>query len=246
MTPPKRAPLPVDMLGSRVDDHIGPHLDRAAENRRGKDIVHHHGRPDRMGKARHTRKVDHFQRRVGHAFQEHRPGIGPDGGAPRVQIGAIHESNLDPVAGQHVFQHIQARPEQRPRRDHVIARAQHRHQRARHGGHARRRGEGVLGAFKGRDTLFERRDRRVAVARIDELVFARTQEPRLRGFGRRVDKALRHVDGLGHLAILAATCALMHQLRACVPILAHAIPHRPRGHAKPPNLKQVGGWPRPL
>ena len=198
------------MLGRGINHHIRPQIGRALQDRRGEDIVHDDKSADGMGQVGYAPDVDHFQRRVGEAFEEHRAGLGADRLAPLVQIGAIDECDLDPEAGQDLLQDIEARSEQRLGRHHVIARAQHRGQRAVDGGHSAGGRKGVLSAFKLRHPVLEHAHGGVAVAGIDELVRAAFDEACLGGLGAVIDETLGQVDRFAHLAILAAPRAAMH------------------------------------
>jgi hypothetical protein len=107
------------------------------------------------GDLRHGRDVDHLERRIGRAFQEEHLGFRPHGGAPRAEVGAVDEGRGNAEARQQLGDHIAARPEQRPRRDDVVAGAQLPHERRRHRRHAGRRGARRLGAFKRRHAPLE-------------------------------------------------------------------------------------------
>ena len=93
----------------------------------------------------------------------------------------------------------------------MIARAQHRHQRAAYRRHARSGGKGILGPLQRRDPLFEHPGRGVAIAGIDKLILGGLDEPRFGGLGAGVDKALSQKDRFGHLAILAAAAAFVNE-----------------------------------
>ena len=82
-------------------------------------------------------------------------------------------------------------------------------------------GEGVLGALERGHALLEHAHRRVAVAGVDELVRAGGDEARLRRLGVGIDEALREVDRLGGLAVLAAAGAGVHQPGPRAPLVAH-------------------------
>ena len=57
-------PLPVDMLGRRINHHVRPLPDRIGKNRRDKHIVSHHQRADGMGQFSQGADVDDLQRWV--------------------------------------------------------------------------------------------------------------------------------------------------------------------------------------
>ena len=135
--------------------------------------------------------------------------------------------HLDAEARQQRLDDVEARSEQRARRDDVVAGPELAEQRAVHRRHAGRGGEGVLGAFERRHPLLEHPHRRVAVAGVDELVGAGGDEARLGGRRVGVDEALGQEDRLGGLAILAAAGAAVHHPRPRAPVFAHP-PRRPR------------------
>ena len=155
------------------------------------------------------------------------PGVRAEGGAPLVEVGAVDERDLDAEARQQRLDDVEARAEQRARRDHVVAGPELAEHRAVHRRHAGRGGEGVLGAFQRRHPLLEHAHRRVAVAGVDELVGAGGDEARLGGRRVGVDEALRQEDRLGGLAVLAAAGAAVHHPRPRAPVCAHP-PRRPR------------------
>ena len=68
-----------------------------------------------MGNLGDGRDINHLQRRVRHRFEEH--GLRPrrHRRAPLVKIGAIDEHHLHPEAPQHLFEDVEAGPEQRAR-----------------------------------------------------------------------------------------------------------------------------------
>ena len=101
------APLPVNMLGRGINHHIRALFKRTAVDRRGEYVVDHHFGVLRMGQLGHGGNVDHLERRVRHAFKEHHIGFGCNLALPRGQIGAVQQHNLDPVAAQDLFQHVQ-------------------------------------------------------------------------------------------------------------------------------------------
>ena len=209
------------MLGRGIDHHVGAERNGAGKDRGGENIVDDDQRAVFMGDVGHHPDVDHLQGGIGGGFEEDRGGVGADGGAPLVEIGAVDEGHLDPEAGQQVFEDVKAGTKERARGDDVIARAQAGHERGIDGGHAGGGGEGILGPFEPGDPLLEHRHGGVAVAGIDEFVRSRLDKAGLGGFGAVVDEALGEEDRLAHLAILRPAGAAMHQRGAGVPFLAH-------------------------
>ena len=90
--------------------------------------------------------------------------------------------------------------------------------------HAAGGSKGIFSALQRRDTFFEHPRGRVAVAGINKLVIPRFDKPRFGSFGGWIDKTLGQINRFGHLAILAAPAALMHQFGAGFPSIAHAVP----------------------
>jgi hypothetical protein len=115
------------MFGRGIDHDIRAQFQRVLKHRRGKDIVHDHQRAHRMGNLGDAGDINDFQRRVRDRFEKHHLGVRAHRAAHCVQVGAVDKRDLDPVAGQHLFEDIEAGPEERARRHHMIARAQHRH-----------------------------------------------------------------------------------------------------------------------
>ena len=102
------APLAVDMFRGRVDHAIRAERQGALKQRRREDIVDHERRPARVGDLGHGRNVDEFEGRVGRTFEKERPGLGPQGGAPLIQVVAVDQRRGDAEARQQVFDDIAA------------------------------------------------------------------------------------------------------------------------------------------
>ena len=174
-----------------------------------------------MRERRNRRNVDDLQCGVRHAFKEHRLGVRAQRRAPLIQIGAVHKRHLNPIAGQDIFQNVQTGPKQRLGRHHVIARLEQRGQRTANSRHARGGGKGILGPLQQRNTLFEHRNGWIAIARIDELIRAGFQKPRLCLLSAVIDKTLGQKDRFADFIVLAAAGTAMHQFGAVVPSLTH-------------------------
>ena len=123
----------------------------------------------------------------------------------------------------------------------MIARTQHGCKRPHDRRHAAGRGKGVFGAFQRRDALFKHPGCRVAIAGIDKFIVASLQKPGLGGLGGGIDKALGQENRLGHLAVLTAAAAFMHQFGAGFPSVAHALPRLARCQRKTPDTKKARG-----
>ncbi len=61
-----------------------------------------------MGDVADRLDVDHLQRRVGDAFEEHRPGAWRQRRAPLAEVGAVYEDDLDAAAGQDLLEDVEA------------------------------------------------------------------------------------------------------------------------------------------
>ena len=204
------APLPVDMLGRRIHDAIGPELERLLPDRAREDVVDDERRPGLLGDGGDGGDVDDLQGRVGRALEEEDLGLRPDRRPPGGEIGAVHERGGDAEARQQLGDDVAARAEQGAGRDHVVARPQLPHQRGGHGRHAAGGGTRRFGAFEGGDAALEHGHGRIGEARVDE-AFALPLEARLAFLGARIDVPLRQEQGLGGLAELGAEPSLMHK-----------------------------------
>ena len=162
------APLPVDVFCCRIDDAVGPQLQRALQQRRGEDIVHDQRRAACMGDFGHRRNVDHLKAGVGRTFEKQRPRVGPHGGAPLVKVRAIDQRAGDAKARQQVFHHIAAGAEQRFGRHHMVTGLDLAHQRRRNRRHAGGCGARCLGALKQGHALLEHGNCRVGKPPVDK------------------------------------------------------------------------------
>ena len=208
--PAQTAPLPVDMFRGGIDHAIGAHLQRALQQRRGEDIVHHEIGAARMGDLRHRSDVDDFELWIGGAFQKADLGVWLHGGAPLVEIRSIDQRRGHAEAGQQLFDDVAAGAEQSLGRDHMVARFQLAQHGGGDGGHAAGGGAGGLGALQQGHALFEHGDGGIGEARIDEarrLAF----EARLGSLHVGIDIALGEEHGLGGLAELRAHGPAMHE-----------------------------------
>ena len=166
--PAEHAPLAVDVLGRRIDDAIGAELHRMLKQRRREHVVDHQRRASPMHDLGDGGDVDDLERRIGRRFEERRFGVRAHRRPPGVEIRAVDEGRGDAEARQQLLDHIEARAEQRPRGDDVVARLELAHQGGGDRGHAARGGARRLGAFEQRHPPLEHRHGRVGEARIDE------------------------------------------------------------------------------
>ena len=131
---------------------------------------------------------------------------------PSVKIGAVDEGRGDAEARQQLLDHIEARAEQSPRGDDVVAGPELAHERGGDGGHPARRRPRRLGALEQRHPPLEHRNRRIGEARIDEARIL-ALEARLRQLHRVVEIALGQKEGLGRLIECRTQRSAMDQLR---------------------------------
>ena len=199
----EHAALAVDVLGRRIDDDVGPELERALVERRREHVVDDELGAGAVRDLGDRRDVVDLQGRIGRRLHEEHFGVLGHRLLPLIEIVAVDERRRDAEAPQPVLDHPAARAEQGLRRHDVIAHAHEAHQR---GGHRRHAGRGRargLGAFERRHALLEHAHGRVRVARID-VAGDLAGETRLAFLGARVDVALRQEQRLGHLAELRA------------------------------------------
>ena len=208
----EHASLAVDVLGGRIDDAIGAELQRMLQQRRGEYVVDDQRRAGPMHDLGDAGDVDEFERRIGRRFQESCLGVRTQRRPPGVKIGAVDQGRGDAEARQQVLDHIEARAEQSPRGDDVVARLELAHERGGDGGHAARGRARRLRAFEQRHPLLEHRDRRIAEARIDE-AWILALEARLRELHRVVEKALGEKESFRRLLEGRAQRSAMDQLR---------------------------------
>ena len=209
-------PLPVDMLGRRIDDAIGAEFERALIHRRREHVVDHERGAGVMRDPGDRFDIDHFQRRIGRALEKERLGIRPHRLAPLLQIGAVDQRAGNAVARQEILDHVAARSEQCLRRDDMIAGLELAEQRDRHRRHAGRGRARGLRAFERGHALLEHRNRRIGEARI--LIAGRfALETRLGGRGILVDITLREKQRFGGFPKRRAQRAGMNQPRFRAP-----------------------------
>ena len=163
-----------------------------------------------MGEIRHRLQVDDLQHRVGWAFDQHELGRRGERGLPGAEVGAVDENGIDAVARQQGGDDPVTGAEQSARRHHAIARLQMGEQRRGDGGHAGGRGAAGFRAFQKGEPAFQHLHRRVAEARILEMLDL-AEEGLLGLLGAVIDKAGGEKERLARLAILAAHGAAMDQ-----------------------------------
>ena len=154
-----------------------------------------------MGDVGHRRDIDHFQCRVGRAFQEQGRRVRLHRRLPLVQIGTVDEGRFDPVTRQKRFDDITAGAEQGLGRDHMIAGPDRGHDRQIDRSHAAGGPPCSFGSFQSLDPVLEHGCGRIGITRIDEPRIL-TVKPGFRRLGVRIDEALRQKKRFGRLAVL--------------------------------------------
>ena len=193
----KATALAVNMLGGGIDDDMGAQLQRLLQKRRCKDVIDDDLGADLVGDLGDALDIDHFQRRVGRAFQEETTLVFRlDGLFPVFQEASIDQREFDAVFRRQRFHHPAAGAEQGAGRHDMIAGFQLAQDRGGHRSHAGCGGACVLGTFQHAHALFEHVVGRAAIAGIDEAVRL-ALEARFRRFRAVIDEALRHEDGFG-------------------------------------------------
>ena len=200
----KAAALAVDVLCGRVDNKVSAQLACDRVDRRRHGVVDNDQRVVCVGQIDNGLHVDDFEGGVRNGLEEHDLGVRTDCGFPCVHVTTIDEGDLNAEAGQHFFEDIEARTEQRAARYNVVARFQQRHQRTVDGSHTGGGRETSFNAFEVGHAVFEHRNGRVAIAGIDELVVAQLDEALLCLLGSVVNEALGEEDGFAQFVVFAA------------------------------------------
>ena len=205
--------LPVDVLGRGIDDAIGAELQRVLQQRRGEHVVDDQRRAVLVHDLGDGGDVDDLERRIGRRFRE-RPSWCSGARAARhaSRSRALDQRRGDAEARQQFLDDIEARAEQRPGRDDVIAGLELAHQRGGDRRHAARGGARRLGAFEQRHAALEHRHRRIGEARIDEARLV-ALEARLGLLHRVVEIALGEEQGFRRLFEPRAQRAAVDELR---------------------------------
>ena len=110
----------VQVLGGRVQDHVGTEPDRPAEHGRGYGRVDRQQRAGRMGDARYLGDVGDRPQRVGGSLDPDEPGVPGAGGSLQGRgVAGIDEGRLDAVARRILRQPLPQAPVHGRGRDHV-------------------------------------------------------------------------------------------------------------------------------
>ena len=152
------------MLGRRVGDHVGPLRRGALDGGRGEGVVDHEADTRRARNGADGRDIHQRKGRIGRGFAEEHTRLRLHSRLPRGEVGSVDKGVGDAVPGQQAGDDLQARAEQRPRGDDVIARPQLAGEGGVHGGHPAGQRNAALGAFQRSQPTFEQADGRIAVA----------------------------------------------------------------------------------
>ena len=161
------APLAVEKLGRRVNDHIGAEGERPLQRRRAEAVVHHQQRPGAARDAGHRGQIGHLAQGVRRRLQVQQAGVLAQRVAPAPRRQQRHEADLDAEFGQIARKQRVRGAEHIARAQHVVTRFEQRHGGAEDSGHPRGRRHAGLGAFEKRQALFEAAHRGVGIARIN-------------------------------------------------------------------------------
>ena len=115
-------PLAVDVLGRRIDDHVGAEIERLLQQRRREHVVDHHFRAGLVGDLGDRRDIEDFELRIGRRLEEADLRVRPHRRAPlAVEIHFIDQGRLDAERRQPFLDDVEAGTEQRAARHDVIA-----------------------------------------------------------------------------------------------------------------------------
>jgi hypothetical protein len=95
-TPPTTVPWPAQELGGRVEDQVGAVVEGLHQPGRGEGAVHQQRQAGLVRDGAHGGDVQHVQARVAQRFAEQQPRLGPDGGAPAVDVAGLDEGGVMP------------------------------------------------------------------------------------------------------------------------------------------------------
>ena len=164
------ASLTVNVLGGRVDHHIGAQLERSLERRRCKHVVNNHDGARGVCQSAHLGHVHDVLHRVGRRLEEHHIGRGRQRLRPLGVVVRVNVDGLDAPAGEQFVQHEQRGAEHGPTSHDARSRLGKAGHGGEHGCHAGRRREACFGALDQAKALLESRRGRVGVAGVGEPV----------------------------------------------------------------------------
>ena len=177
--------------------------------------------------------IHQLGQRVGRRLDKQQLGVGLDCRIPAGQFGQRHIINLHAEALEILFKQADGRTEHTARHQDMVPGAAQAHDHRQDGCHARRRGYGLLGTFKGGNALFESTDRRVGVTRINVACHL-ARKPRCRVGGRAEHIAGGQEHRIAVFAFWRTVLACAHRQGVeryavevavqptCIPILTHA------------------------
>ncbi len=159
--------MAAEELGRRVVEERRAVRERLQQIGRGEGRVDQQRNAMFVAQLGQRRDVQHVQARIAERLAEQQPGLGPDRGAPGVDVARLHEGGLDAEAAQRVVQQIVRTAVQRGRGDDMRAGAHQRGDRQMQRGLARRRGDRADAVLERGDALLEHGHGRIRDARID-------------------------------------------------------------------------------
>ena len=248
IAPPSTRPCPSMCLVAEYTTTSAPKLERPGEHGGGEDVVDDDRGAGRVREPADRRDVDEVLHRVGRRLEEHDVGGRGQRVLPLVELVPVDVVGAHAPLGQDLLEDHDGGPEQRPRGHDAGAGLHQGGDRGEHRGHARRGGEGRLGALEQAQALLERGHRGVAVAGVQEPVGV-AGERGLGVGGAGVDEALREEQCLGGLLELAADQPAAHREGVGAQVGARRCGGRPsrsdRGRARRSRLPpgQAGGAP---
>ena len=213
--PTQHVTMPGQKLGCAVHHHIHAQRQRVLVQWRGKGVVGHHQRPHLVRSGAQPTNVQHLQRRVGGGFQVKQVATGGNLALQRFSVQGIAQAHLHAHARQELFEDLVGAAIAVAGRHHALAVRQEGVQHGTDGRHAAAERDCRLGLLQFGQFCFQRGDRGVAHAAVDEARLL----------------ALRHV--VPGIDIVIAISGADHDrgLRGVVRVLyLLPAPHDPRPH----------------
>ena len=158
--------VPAEEFGGGMEQQIGAVIEGFQQIGRGKSRIDHQRQAMRVRDRRHRGNVEHVQPGVAQRLGKQRLRVGPDGGAPGVQIARLDEGGFDAEARQRVMQEIVRAAVERTGGDDVRAGAGDRREAEVQRCLATRGGDAGDPAFERRDSFLQHRVGRIGDARI--------------------------------------------------------------------------------
>ena len=184
----KRAAVPIDVFGRRIHHDVGAQLERPLENRGGENVVDDDQRAGGMCHPGDRFDVDHGLHRIRGRLEEHCFRGSRQRLLPLVEVFSVDEVGVNAPAGEQLVKDQKAGAEQPPSGDYPVAGLQDRCERIENRSHSARRSPGCLCTLEQPQPLFEHRNCRVAVSRVD-VAFGLSGKGSFRLFCGRVDVA---------------------------------------------------------